>query len=157
MSLSPTVSAITGQIDYSSAIHVFPNFLQPWRPTFLAYSASLISTAMGFPLDTIKTRMQTHKHFASYFDCIKKTYLKEGTMGFIRGMWAPLLLTSFSKSVNVLIFTKAKPVIYSALYGTNFNPSSTHPLILNAPVSMLTGFLAGGGFSIVVCPFTKCD
>ncbi len=67
------IPAITGQLDYcSNAIHVF-QILQPFRSMILAYGIIYAFTTVGFPM-TVKTRMQTHKHFLSYLDCVKKTY-----------------------------------------------------------------------------------
>lgn len=144
------IPAITGAIDYSKAIHLFPAELQPWRSTVLAYGASFVSTTVGFPLDTVKTRMQTHKLFNGYFDCIVKTYAKEGARGFFRGIWAPLVSTSFSKSISVLLFTQSKPVCYSLLFSEE---DTTHPFVQNIPVCFLSGVIAGSGVSVFACPF----
>lgn len=146
------IPAITGTIDYSRAVRVFPDELQPWRSTILAYGASFVSTTVGFPLDTVKTRMQTYKNFNGYLDCVVKTYMKEGVSGFFRGIWAPLISTSFSKSISVLLFTFSKPMCYSLL----FSPSSeapTYPFIQNIPVCFLSGMIAGSGVSLFACPF----
>lgn len=149
------IPAITGQIDYSKAIHVFPDALQPFRSTLLAYGASFVSTTVGFPMDTVKTRMQTHKHFKSYAHCIKKTYISEGIPGFFRGIWAPLISTSISKSLSVMLFTTTKPYCYNILYPNQLSNSQAeaHPLIRNLPVCFISGTLAGGGVSIFACPF----
>lgn len=75
---------------------------------------------------------------------------------FLQGIWAPLLSTSFSKSLSVLIFTDVKPSVYKVLYGdgpTSGTSLSSHPLLLNAPVCMVSGFIAGGGVSVFACPF----
>lgn len=148
------IPAITGEIDHSRAIHIFPESLKPVRSTILAYSASIVSTTVGFPLDTVKTRMQTHKHFSSYFDCVRKTYLNEGVRGFFRGIYAPLLSTSASKSLSVLIFTAVKPHTYNFIYsGSTSSYLRDHPLVCNAPVCFFTGAIAGGGVSLFACPF----
>lgn len=147
------IPAITGQLDYSNAIHVFPDALQPFRSTILAYGASFISTTVGFPMDTVKTRMQTHKHFLSYLDCVKKTYHHEGAKGFFRGIWAPLISTSISKSLSVMIFTEVKPYCYNMIYGKYDNNHTVHPLLRNVPVCMISGTLAGAGISAFACPF----
>lgn len=97
--------------------------------------------------------MQTHKNFTSYFDCIKKTYTKEGTRGFFRGIWAPLISTSFSKSLSVSIFTATKPTVYQLLYPASEKGSVAHPFIRNIPVCFFSGFIAGGGVSLYACPF----
>ncbi|CAI5755791.1 unnamed protein product [Candida verbasci] len=147
------IPAITGQIDPTRAFHVFPQELQPFRSSLIAYGASLASTLVGFPLDTVKTRMQTHKNFKNYFDCIKKTYINEGITGFFRGIWAPLISTSFSKSISVSLFTLVKPYTYAAIYDNLLNMDNSHPFIKNIPVCFVSGLIAGGGVSIFACPF----
>ena len=133
---------------------MFPEGLQPWRSTILAYGASFVSTTIGFPMDTVKTRMQTHKNFTSYFDCVSKTYKQEGVRGFFRGIWAPLISTSLSKSLSVLIFTQVKPAVYDAIHGRRVDTfMDLHPLVLNVPVCMVSGMVAGGGVSLFACPF----
>lgn len=150
---SAGIPAITGQIDYSKAWHVFPDYLQPYRTTLLAYGASFASTTIGFPMDTVKTRMQTHKNFTSYFDCVRKTYKVEGIRGFFRGIWAPLISTSMAKSLSVGIFTLVKPTAYRAIYGNDTTIGDTHPVLKNLPVCMASGFISGGGVSLFACPF----
>ncbi|ABN65638.2 integral membrane ornithine transporter of mitochondria [Scheffersomyces stipitis CBS 6054] len=146
------IPAITGDIDYHTAFHVFPEALMPFRGSILAYGSSFLSTFLGFPLDTVKTRMQTHKHFTSYWDCVKKTYTREGVKGFFRGIWAPLVSTSFSKSFSVTLFTLVKPHVYHSIY--SFNDSNpAHPFIRNIPVCFVSGTIAGGGVSLFACPF----
>lgn len=149
------IPAITGPIDYTKAFHVFPKELQPFRNSIIAYGASLFSTLVGFPLDTVKTRMQTHKNFTSYFDCVKKTYAKEGVRGFFRGIWAPIISTSLSKSLSVSLFTTVKPYTYGLLYETPWtkNIESSHPFLRNIPVCFISGLIAGGGVSLFACPF----
>lgn len=149
-----SIPAITGEIDYSKAIHFFPDSLQPYRSTILAYGSSFVATTIGFPLDTVKTRMQTNQAFTSYFDCVKKTYRAEGPKGFFRGIWAPLISTSFSKSLSVSLFTATKPYVYKALYPTKKKPEDVaHPFFRNIPVCFFSGCIAGGGVSIYACPF----
>lgn len=151
---SKGIPAITGEIDYSRAVRIFPEALQPYRPTVIAYGASFLSTTIGFPLDTVKTRMQTHRLFSSYWDCVAKTYRIEGTRGFFRGIWAPLISTSFSKSFLVSIFTAAKPYCYDALFLKDEDPSTVaHPFYRNIPVCFGAGILAGGGVTLFACPF----
>jgi len=55
------------------------------------------STAIGHPIDLVKVRMQTmvvapgqKPPFNSTFDCLKKTFVKEGPRGLYRGVTAPI-------------------------------------------------------------------
>lgn len=152
MTKERSIPAITGQIDQSEAIDIFPVALKPYKSTILAYGTSFISTTIGFPFDTVKTRMQTYKSFTSYFDCIAKTYRAEGVRGFYRGILAPMVLTSFVRSLSVSIFTTSKPYCYEALYGWN-DSTAMHPFVRNFPVCFAAGALAGCGVSVFACPF----
>ncbi|KAI5967613.1 hypothetical protein KGF57_000307 [Candida theae] len=150
-----SIPAITGKLDVKHAIHIFPEQLQPFRSGILAYGASLASTLMGYPLDTMKVRMQTHSHFKGYIDCAKKTYSAEGLRGFFRGVWAPLISTSFSKSLNVSIYTFCKPQVYSAIFQNSWygKVRQEHPFWRNIPVCFVSGCFAGAGVSVFACPF----
>ncbi|EGV65249.1 hypothetical protein PSN45_002606 [Yamadazyma tenuis] len=145
------IPAITGSINHTNAIHVFPEHLQPWKPTVISYGSSFLSTTIGFPMDTIKTRMQTHPEFKSYFDCALKTYKAEGINGFFRGIWAPLVSSSFSKSINVSLFTQCKPYVHNGLFP--YDDSDIHPFVRNIPTCFLSGMVAGAGVSVFACPF----
>lgn len=145
------IPAITGEIDYNNAIHLFPDHLKPWKSTVISYGSSFMSTTIGFPLDTLKTRMQTHPEFTSYFDCARKTFKAEGMQGFFRGIWAPLISSSFSKSINVSIFTQCKPIVHDILFKDEAD--ETHPFIKNIPICFASGMVAGAGVSVFACPF----
>ena len=98
--------------------------------------------------------MQTHKNFTSYFDCVKRHMLKKVFVGF-RGIWAPIISTSLSKSLSVSLFTTVKPYTYGLLYKTPWtkNIESSHPFLRNIPVCFISGLIAGGGVSLFACPF----
>lgn len=145
------IPAITGKIDYNNAIHIFPEALAPWRSTVLSYGSSFVATTIGFPMDTVKTRMQTHPEFHSYFDCAAKTFKAEGIRGFFRGIFAPLVSSSFSKSINVSIFTQTKPYVHDFFFKDEIE--ETHPFIKNIPVCFASGMVAGAGVSLFACPF----
>lgn len=148
------IPAITGEVDESKAIKVFPDWLAPFRTSVIAYSTSLVSTTIGYPLDTLKTRMQTFKHFKSIFDCAKQTYVIDGFCGFYRGIMAPLLSTSITRSLSVSVFTHAKPYCFDVLYGWKCEENSERfPLFKNLPVCFTAGFLAGATVSMFACPF----
>lgn len=148
------IPAITGAIDESKAIKVFPPQLLPYRSTVLAYGTSFVATTIGFPFDTVKTRMQTYKAFTLYSDCVVKTFRAEGIIGFYRGITAPLVLTAFVRLLSVSIFTAVKPHCYDTLYGWKTgDDEDLHPLLRNFPVCFVAGAMAGCGVSVFACPF----
>lgn len=152
------IPAITGEIDGSKAIKIFPELFLPYRSTILAYGTSLMSTTIGFPFDTIKTRRQTYKNFTSNIDCVVKTFKAEGYRGFFRGITAPLISTSFVRSLSVSIFTSVKPRIYQLFYGKTHTDggSELRNLLKNFPVCFVGGAAAGAGVSLIACPFEFC-
>ncbi|QPG75155.1 hypothetical protein FOA43_002500 [Brettanomyces nanus] len=160
---SSSIPAITGEIKYVDPMFKMPSVLAPYKVAILSYSASLVSTAVGFPLDSIKTRMQTH-NFASALECFKLTLRLEGFGGLFRGIAAPLISTSFSRSLGVSIFARTKPIISSVMvpvWGVEplikVNNSLTNPqlaiVINNIPISLLSGGIAGSVVSAFACPF----
>ena len=146
-----TLPAITGHLDHDKAYDVFPEKLKPYRPTILAYSASLVQMGVGYPLDTVKVKMQAYRSFTGYSDCIKQTYQTQGLAGFYRGILSPLLLTSLVRTLNVMLFSGAKPIVAQYLDFGKFGKD--HPYIANVPVCFLSGAFAGFNTTFILCPF----
>jgi hypothetical protein len=59
-------------------------FLYKYRTEVAASMSSVLSTATAFPLDSVKTRMQTYK-YSGFLDCVRQTYQTEKLRGFFRG------------------------------------------------------------------------
>ena len=60
-------------------------FARRYRTEIAASSSSVFSTLTAFPLDSVKTRMQTYQ-YNGFLDCVKHTYRTERLAGFFRGM-----------------------------------------------------------------------
>lgn len=95
-----TSTTIASSGPFSSVYGLQDHLSQPWvrkyRTTISAGMSSVVSTAIAFPLDSVKTRMQTYK-YAGFMDCLRKTYHTEGLGGFFRGRcfeWALLFRTT---------------------------------------------------------------
>lgn len=148
------IPAITGPVDHDKAYDVFPERLKPYRSTILAYSASIVQTFVGFPMDTVKVKMQAYRSFKGYGDCIRSTYRADGIRGFYRGILSPLLLTSLVRTLNVGIFSNCKPAVargVSRVIGPEF--SEKYPYIANVPICFLLGATAGFSTTFISCPF----
>ncbi|OSD08615.1 mitochondrial carrier [Trametes coccinea BRFM310] len=73
-----------------------------------ALSASYISTFAGYPLDSIKSRLQTTRQRISIPRLALTVYREEGIIGFYRGLWIPLMTISFVRAASFTIYTRTK-------------------------------------------------
>lgn len=73
-----------------------------------ALSASYISTFAGYPLDSIKSRLQTTKGSITIPRLAALVYKEEGIMGFYRGLWIPLMTISFVRASSFTIYSRTK-------------------------------------------------
>lgn len=61
-------------------------FIKRYRTEVAASASSVLSTLATFPLDSVKTRMQTYK-YNGFVDCVRHTYETEKLRGFFRGSY----------------------------------------------------------------------
>ncbi|KAK0463972.1 uncharacterized protein EV420DRAFT_1476592 [Desarmillaria tabescens] len=79
----------TSNLPYDSA--AYNDFLRRNKAVVCALSASYISTFAGYPLDSLKSRLQTTKTPISVSRLAAVVYRDEGVVGFYRGLWIPLI------------------------------------------------------------------
>ncbi|ODV82872.1 hypothetical protein CANARDRAFT_10164 [[Candida] arabinofermentans NRRL YB-2248] len=165
-SISNHIPAITGDIiPHPNPIIQLPAILTPYKSAILSYSASIVSTTVGFPLDSMKTRMQTH-HFPNAYTCFKLTLQQEGFTGLFRGISAPLISSSLARSIGVAMYTEVKPIvsqISNQLIGVtpliNNAPGGSikqqhfEKVINNIPIALVSGSISGFFVSCFACPF----
>ncbi|KAH8106855.1 hypothetical protein BXZ70DRAFT_1074595 [Cristinia sonorae] len=89
----------------SAALH---ESLRRNKAVVCAISASYISTFAGYPLDSIKSRLQTTKTPISIPRLAALVYREEGVRGFYRGLWIPLMTISFVRAASFTIYTRTK-------------------------------------------------
>lgn len=58
-----------------------------------------LGVAVGYPLDTVKVRIQTQRKYTSVWQCIRNTCKTEGVNGFYKGLSMPVTTVSISSSV----------------------------------------------------------
>ncbi|XP_006458044.1 hypothetical protein AGABI2DRAFT_199246 [Agaricus bisporus var. bisporus H97] len=73
-----------------------------------ALSASYVSTFAGYPLDSIKSRLQTTKGSITIPRLAALVYREEGIVGFYRGLWIPLMTISFVRTCFFTIYSRTK-------------------------------------------------
>lgn len=96
--------------------------------------ASLASTTCGYPIDSVKSRMQTF-HYKGIIDCVMRTYRDERLGGFFRGLTAPLITTTFARTISFSIYSKMREV-------------GIHPFFC--------GNVAGLSVGLLAAPFELC-
>lgn len=106
----------------------------------LSYLASLNSTMLGFPLDSLKTRMQVHK-YASVWGCLRATIATEGMRGLFRGIMTPALTSSFTKSLGVSSYTMIKSRL------------TKQDTTAGVGVAFVAGCASGVAVALAACPF----
>ncbi|KAJ2766831.1 hypothetical protein IWQ57_004205, partial [Coemansia nantahalensis] len=72
-----------------------------------AVTAAVTGTLVGYPFDSLKTRMQTH-HYPSLLVCARRSIAEEGIAGLYRGLLPPLLTASGAKAMSFSVFEKTK-------------------------------------------------
>ncbi|KAG6331479.1 hypothetical protein ID866_7611 [Astraeus odoratus] len=89
----------------------FPAFndaLRRNKSVVCALSASYISTFAGYPLDSLKSRLQTTKTRIPLPTLAGLVYREEGLVGFYRGFWIPLVTISFVRTASFTIYSDTK-------------------------------------------------
>ncbi|KAF7338209.1 putative mitochondrial carrier C29A3.11c [Mycena venus] len=86
----------------------FNESLRRNKAVVCALSASYISTFAGYPLDSLKSRLQTMKTPITVPRLAGLVYREEGVMGFYRGLWIPLVTISFVRAASFTIYTETK-------------------------------------------------
>ncbi|KAG2054717.1 hypothetical protein BDR06DRAFT_982290 [Suillus hirtellus] len=86
----------------------FNDVLKRNKPVVCALSASYISTFVGYPLDSLKSRLQTTKTRMPVLKLAGIVYREEGVTGFYRGLWIPLVTISFVRAASFTIYSSTK-------------------------------------------------
>ncbi|KAF5243866.1 hypothetical protein FAUST_2632 [Fusarium austroamericanum] len=134
-------------------------FIKRYRTEIAASSSSVFSTLAAFPLDSVKTRMQTY-HYNGFLDCVRQTYQAEKLGGFFRGVTAPMASITLVRTVSFSIYQRAK-YSYSAWVKRNFgfdiighvNRHGTYPNFYSVACFGAAGATAGSCITFLACPF----
>jgi len=112
-----------------------------------ALTASYISTFVGYPLDSLKSRLQTQRKPISVPKLAAQVYREEGLVGFYRGFWIPLMTISFVRAASMTIYGNTKITLH------NNGMLARNNLIDVAASGGLGGALAGSVISFASAPF----
>ncbi|PCH37832.1 mitochondrial carrier [Wolfiporia cocos MD-104 SS10] len=112
-----------------------------------AVSASYISTFAGYPLDSIKSRLQTIRTPITVPKLAVQVYREEGVVGFYRGLWIPLITISFVRAASFTIYTRTKE------YFRDHHLLARNRLVDVAATGGIGGALSGSLISFGSAPF----
>ncbi|KAF9246160.1 hypothetical protein BU15DRAFT_84962 [Melanogaster broomeanus] len=112
-----------------------------------ALSASYISTIAGYPLDSLKSRLQTTRTPISVPKLAVLVYGEEGVKGFYRGLWIPLVTISFVRAASFTVYSDTKEYCRKNNYFTRNKMSDA------AIAGGISGALSGSLISVASAPF----
>ncbi|PBK78301.1 hypothetical protein ARMSODRAFT_874096 [Armillaria solidipes] len=135
----------TSNLPYDSA--AYNDFLRRNKAVVCALSASYISTFAGYPLDSLKSRLQTTKTPISVSRLAAVVYRDEGVVGFYRGIWIPLITISFVRAASFTIYTRTKE------YCRDHNYLARNSIIDASLVGGISGAMSGALISFGSAPF----
>lgn len=130
-----------------------------YRTEIAASTSSVLSTFFAFPLDSVKTRMQTYQ-YQNVTDCIRHTYETERVRGFFRGVVAPLASVTLVRTISFSIYQRTK-YVYSDWLKKEFgvdplvhvNTHGNYPNLATAACFGAAGATAGSMITVIACPF----
>lgn len=110
--------------------------------------AGVVGVGTAYPLETIRVRLQTQRALEDYrgfWDCIRKTVRGEGVRGLYKGMTAPLLGSTLTKTIDFGTYG----FLLSWIRGTE---EKTPPRIWQM---MVSGTMSAAIATVVLCPIDR--
>jgi len=133
--------------------------VKKYRTEVAASISSVLATFATFPLDSVKTRMQTYK-YPSFTYCVRYTYKTEKFGGFFRGVTAPLASVTMVRTISFSVYQQSKYRMSEWCeknFGINplvhVNTPGTYPTFATAACFGASGAVAGSFITLVSCPF----
>ncbi|KAB5582374.1 mitochondrial carrier protein [Coniochaeta sp. 2T2.1] len=130
-----------------------------WKTEVAASMSSVLSTVSAFPLDSVKTRMQTYR-YAGFLDCVRNTYQTEKLRGFFRGVTAPMLSVTLVRTVSFSIYQRSKHTYCNWLKKNmgvdvlgHVNAKGSYPNLWSVATFGAAGATAGSCITLIACPF----
>jgi len=125
----------------------FNEALRRNKAVVCALSASYVSTFAGYPLDSLKSRLQTTKTPITVPRLAALVYREEGIIGFYRGLWIPLTTISFVRAASFTIYNRTKEQFRNHNYLNRYN------ILDVALVGGISGAMSGALISFGSAPF----
>jgi len=131
----------------SQALYEISDVLRRYNAYESALFASCASTLAGYPLDSLKSRLQTTKGPTTISSLAGLVYREEGLSGFYRGLLIPLVTISFVRAGSFIIYNSTKD------YCWDYNYLCRDSIIDAALAGGLGGAICGSLISFGSAPF----
>ncbi|XP_055411879.1 solute carrier family 25 member 47 [Bubalus kerabau] len=95
-----------------------PMGLRAWPAASESIWLGVCGVAVGYPLDTVKVRIQTEAKYTGIWDCVRDTYHRERVRGFYRGLSLPVCTVSLVSSVSFGTYRHCLAHICRVRYGS---------------------------------------
>lgn len=143
----------------NNAVSSYQRLVKRYRVEVAASASSVLSTLTTFPLDSVKTRMQTYQ-YAGFLDCVKHTYNQEKFRGFFRGVTAPMASITLVRTVSFSIYQRSK-YTYCDWVKRNFgvdvmahvSSAGSYPNMWTVTTFGAAGATAGSCITAIACEF----
>ncbi|KAH6621048.1 mitochondrial carrier domain-containing protein [Chaetomium sp. MPI-SDFR-AT-0129] len=143
----------------NDAVSNYQRLIKRYRVEVAASASSVLSTLSTFPLDSVKTRMQTYR-YDGFLDCVRQTYQTEKFHGFFRGVTAPMASITLVRTVSFSIYQRSK-YSYCDWVKRNFgvdimahvSKTGTFPTLWSVATFGAAGATAGSCITVIACPF----
>ncbi|KAI8820456.1 mitochondrial carrier domain-containing protein [Fimicolochytrium jonesii] len=132
----PTTTTGGGTVERYLTKEHFASLVRQHAVTISATSAAITCVFIGFPFDSIKTRMQAFR-YPSTIACVRQTYNAEGIAGFFRGVVPVATSVAVLRSISFSLYNSGKSEI------KGFLPSGMDPLTAIMIQSSLSGSFSG--------------
>ncbi|KAK4190009.1 putative solute carrier [Podospora australis] len=156
---TPTTTTTKATPGAGNAVTSYHRLLKRYRVEVAASASSVLSTLTTFPLDSVKTRMQTYR-YAGFLDCVQRTYQTEKFRGFFRGVTAPMASITLVRTISFSIYQRSK-YVYSDWVKRNFGvdvmaqvaAKGSYPNFWSVATFGAAGMTAGSCITAIACPF----
>jgi hypothetical protein len=135
------------------------SFMWVYRNEIASGGASAVSTAIMFPLDSIKSRMQTYP-YKGVLDCVRQSYAREGVAGFFRGTMSPMITITVARTLSFSVYTHSKHALSSWIKAStgfsvydHVHTKGTYPNFYTTGCFAVSGIFSGAALSVFACPF----
>jgi hypothetical protein len=140
-----------------NAVTSYQRLVKRYRVEVAASASSVLSTLTTFPLDSVKTRMQTYR-YAGFIDCVRRTYRTEKLRGFFRGVTAPMASITLVRTVSFSIYQRSKYVYcdwvkkqFGVDVMAHVTSPGTYPNLWSIATFGAAGATAGSCITVIAC------